>query len=146
MAGCRAPQNSETRGGPSMSIARPAALSVLAVIAASLVVVTFRDNGGPEPSTRSTSTPPSFATSSGPVTLVGAGNIARCDRTGDDQTASLLDGIPGSVFAAGDNAFDKGTLSQYNNCYGPTWGRQKARTAPTPGDWDYKTAGRRGIS
>ncbi len=127
-----------------MSIARPAALTVLAVIAASLVVATCRDNGGPEPSTRSTSTPPSFATSSGPVTLVGAGNIARCDRTGDDQTASLLDGIPGSVFAAGDNAFDKGTLDQYNRCYNPTWGRHKARTAPTPGDWDYKTAGAAG--
>src|SRR3989454_12622073 len=47
------------------------------------------------------------------VTLVGAGNIGRCDRTGDEATAALLDTIPGTVFADGDNAFDKGTLTQY---------------------------------
>src|SRR3989454_559730 len=74
-----------------------------------------------------------------PVTLVGAGNIGRCDRTGDEATAALRDNIPGTVFAAGDNAFDKGTLTQYQQCYHPNWGRQKARTRPTPGDWDYKT-------
>src|SRR3989441_1080847 len=43
------------------------------------------------------------------VTLVGAGNIARCDRTNDEATAAILDSIlnttPGSfVFALGDNA------------------------------------------
>ncbi|HYU28458.1 MAG TPA: family 16 glycoside hydrolase, partial [Gemmatimonadales bacterium] len=48
-----------------------------------------------------------------PTTLVGAGNIARCDRTGDEATAALLDNIAGTVFTAGDNAFDKGTLTQY---------------------------------
>jgi len=75
-----------------------------------------------------------------PATLVGAGNIARCDRTGDEATAALLDNIAGTVFTAGDNAFDKGTLTQYQQCYTPNWGRQNARTRPAPGDWDYKTA------
>ena len=75
-----------------------------------------------------------------PTTLVGAGNIARCDRTGDEATAALLDNIAGTVFTAGDNAFDKGTLTQYQQCYNPNWGGQKARTRPAAGDWDYKTA------
>jgi len=76
--------------------------------------------------------------------LVGAGNIARCDGTSDEATKLLLDGIAGTVFAAGDNVKGKGTLQEYNGCYGPSWGWHKARTRPTPGDVDYKTAGAAG--
>jgi PKD repeat protein len=82
----------------------------------------------------------SVAAASGPVTLVGAGNIAKCNVTGDDATAALVDSIPGTVFAAGDAAYDNGTLTQYTTCYNPSWGRHKARTQPTPGERDYKTA------
>src|SRR5205807_6420838 len=64
------------------------------------------------------------------VTFVGAGNIARCDHTNDEATAAILDTIPGTVFALGDNAFPGGTPSAYQNCYDPTWGRQKSRTYP----------------
>src|SRR6266498_2341291 len=101
--------------------------------AALLVLTTCRDNQGPMP-------PPSFSMTSAPVTLVGAGNIAKCNNTNDDATAALLDGIPGTVFALGDNAYDNGTLTQYNTCYNPNWGRHKARTQPAAGDRDYKTA------
>src|SRR6266516_5720010 len=76
--------------------------------------------------------------------LVGAGNIARCDGTSDEATARLLEGIAGTVFAAGDNVKGKGALQEYNNCYGPSWGPYKARTRPTPGDVDYKTVGAAG--
>src|SRR5438132_319809 len=51
------------------------------------------------------------------VTLVGAGNIARCDRTGDEATAALLDAIPGTVFTLGDNARLYGTPANYTSCY-----------------------------
>src|SRR6266508_4086972 len=105
--------------------------------AALLVLTTCRDTQGPMP-------PPSFSTTSAPVTLVGAGNIAKCNNTNDDATAALLDGIPGTVFTLGDAAYDNGTLTQYNSCYGPSWGRHKARTQPTPGDRDYKTSGAAG--
>ena len=37
----------------------------------------------------------------------------------------------------GDNAFPKGTLADYQNCYGPTWGRQKDRTFATLGNHEY---------
>ena len=113
----------------------------LLVFGAVLVVTTCRDDRGPAASTAPTI--PSAASvdaASGPVTLVGAGNIAKCNATGDDATALLLDGIPGTVFTGGDAAYDNGTLQQYNTCYNLSWGRHKGRTAPTPGDRDYKTA------
>jgi len=76
------------------------------------------------------------------VTLVGAGNIARCDRTGDEATATLLDGISGTVFMAGDGAYPGGVLTAYQNCYDPTWGgnQKKARTLPVPGHRDYDSS------
>lgn len=77
--------------------------------------------------------------------LVGAGDIALCgSTTGDEETADLLDSIPGTVFTAGDNAYDDGSASNYASCYGPTWGRHKARTRPTPGNHDYHTSGASG--
>lgn len=76
--------------------------------------------------------------------LVGAGDIATCSGSGDDSTANLLDAIPGTVFTAGDNAYDSGSSSDYSNCYNPTWGRLKARTRPDPGNHDYVTSGASG--
>lgn len=71
--------------------------------------------------------------------LVGAGDIARCNNSRDEQTANLLDGIPGIVFTAGDNAYPNGTADEFANCYGPSWGRHKARTRPAPGNHEYNT-------
>jgi hypothetical protein len=75
-----------------------------------------------------------------PEVFVGAGDIATCDSDGDEQTARLLDAIPGTVFTLGDNAYGDGTLEQFQQCYDPTWGRHKARTRPAPGNHDYHTA------
>ena len=72
--------------------------------------------------------------------LVGAGDIADCGRTQDDATADLLDGISGTVFTAGDNAYPNGTSTDYNNCYDPTWGRQKSRTKPAIGNHEYDSS------
>ncbi len=74
------------------------------------------------------------------VFLVGAGDIASCASSGDEQTAALLDRLEGTVFTTGDNAYGRGTKWQFNNCYGPSWGRHKGRTRPTPGNHEYQTA------
>src|SRR2546421_8599873 len=125
------------RGTPMLRLSG----SLLVLGAVLVVVTTCRDDRGPAAPTAPTIQPAtSVAAASGPVTLVGAGNIAKCGATGDDATAVLLDGIPGTVFAAGDAAYDNGTLTQYNSCYNLSWGRHKARTQPTPGERDYKTA------
>jgi len=72
--------------------------------------------------------------------LVGAGDIAS-SVTGAEATAKLLDAIPGTVIAVGDNAYPDGTASDYATRYEPTWGRHKARTRPCPGNHDYHSAG-----
>jgi hypothetical protein len=74
-----------------------------------------------------------------PVILVGAGNIASCGSLADDATATLIDGIPGTVFALGDNAYVDGSAASYNQCYHPTWGRFVDRTKAVMGNHDYDT-------
>ena len=78
------------------------------------------------------------------VTLVGAGDIASCGGSGDEATARLLDEIPGTVFTAGDNAYENGSAENYAECYAPSWGRHKSRTRPSPGNHEYFTAGASG--
>lgn len=70
--------------------------------------------------------------------LVGAGDIASCKNPeGARATAKLIEGIPGTVFAAGDLAYEKGSAAEFQNCYGTTWGEFKARTRPTLGNHEY---------
>jgi hypothetical protein len=82
-------------------------------------------------------------TQSDPV-LVGAGNIASCSSPGDEATANLLDGISGTVFTLGDNAYENGSAADFTNCYNPSWGRHKARTMPAVGNHEYQTSGASG--
>jgi PKD repeat protein len=107
-----------------------------------LVVTDSRGNRSLPATTTAVIGPPA----SGPVVFIGAGDIADCTRTQDDETAALLDAEilanpDALVFALGDNAYNAGTQAEYTDCYGPSWGRHKARTRPTPGNKDYTTAG-----
>ncbi len=91
-----------------------------------------------------TGTPPSATPGGSPTgdpVLVGAGDIGQCGADGDADTAALLDGIPGTVFTAGDNAYENGTIEQFRACYDPSWGRHRGRTRPAPGNHDWETAG-----
>jgi hypothetical protein len=72
--------------------------------------------------------------------LVGAGDIASCDLSGDTATGHLVEDIAGTVFTAGDNAYESGTAAEFANCYNPVWGGVKFRTRPVPGNHDYVTA------
>ncbi|HET9771641.1 MAG TPA: metallophosphoesterase [Acidimicrobiia bacterium] len=78
---------------------------------------------------------------SGDPVLVGAGDIAGCDVNGDEATAKLLDGIPGTVFTTGDNVYRSATAKEFADCYQPNWGRHKARTLPVAGNHEYSSAG-----
>lgn len=77
--------------------------------------------------------------------LVGAGDIASCGTRGDYATIKLLADLVTApnvaVFTAGDNAYESGTVQQFHDCYGPTWGRFLSRTWPSPGNHDYVTPG-----
>ncbi len=70
--------------------------------------------------------------------LVGAGDIASCQHPeGARATAKLIEQIPGTVFAAGDLAYESGSAQDFNNCYDPAWGRFKDRTKPALGNHEY---------
>jgi hypothetical protein len=143
------------------SIARSIALGVVAfaatiVLLAGLSGLLTRAQGGPAeatvtaaPSVAFGSAAPSSAPSSSvgavasgastDAVLVGAGDIADCSLDKGAATATLLDGIAGTVFTAGDNAYPDGTAQQFTDCYDPTWGRQKTRTRPAAGNHDWGT-------
>ena len=76
----------------------------------------------------------------GGAVLVGAGDIAVCSTPNDEATAALLDGIAGTVFTLGDNVYSSGTVSEFANCYDPSWGRHRTRTRPSVGNHEYGTA------
>jgi 3',5'-cyclic AMP phosphodiesterase CpdA len=87
---------------------------------------------------------PSFSFPIDDPVLVGAGDIAACGATGDEDTAALLDAIAGTVFTAGDNAYESGSAREFAKCYQPSWGRHLARTRPAPGNHDWGTNGLKG--
>jgi acid phosphatase type 7 len=71
--------------------------------------------------------------------LVGAGDIAGCkELAGAQATAKLLEKIPGTIFAAGDLAYEDGSTADFKNCYDTTWGKFKDRTRPALGNHEYK--------
>jgi len=69
--------------------------------------------------------------------LVGAGDIASCDGSGDEATAALLDTTSGTVFANGDTVYGDESAADFANCYGPSWGRLRSRTRPALGNREY---------
>jgi hypothetical protein len=80
-----------------------------------------------------------------PVTIFVAGDIAKGLATsGEEQTARLIERRSGLVLTAGDNAYDSGSLAEFQAHYDPTWGRFKQRTRPTPGNHEYWTPGAQG--
>ena len=110
-------------------------------------------------STCSTDTPVGLSTRPGPLgppggdgvtaaltasdqVFVGAGDIARCDRTDDEGTAAILDTIAGTVFTLGDNVLGSSTqVPDFIDCYDPSWGRHKARTHPANDHLEYWSPG-----
>ncbi|HEY6015076.1 MAG TPA: phosphodiester glycosidase family protein, partial [Candidatus Limnocylindrales bacterium] len=93
----------------------------------------------PTPSPAPTPTP-----TGSEAVLVGAGDIASCGLTADTATAKLVAGIAGTVFAAGDEAYESGSAAEFKNCYAPTWGPFLDRTYPVPGNHEYVTSGAAG--
>lgn len=122
---------------------------VLIVALATIVVALALATPGPaSPGVPSTVVPgsavaassPPRPVESGPVAvLVGAGDIADCGTDHDGRTAELVEGIAGTVFTAGDNAYEGGAPTEFRDCYGPTWGRFRDRTRPAAGNHDFAT-------
>src|SRR5881296_3490294 len=126
---------------PSASLFPATARILVSAIGAALLLMTCRDDHGPQSPTEVEVPTLASLAPPGSVVLVGAGDISLCSHHNDTSTAKLLDTIAGTVFTTGDNVGSPGDSTTYANCYNPTWGRQKARTYPAPGDVEYATAG-----
>ena len=63
-------------------------------------------------------------------TVLAAGDIASCGKTGASETAALLKILPGTILALGDLAYSDGTPADYSQCFEPTWGPYKADSYP----------------
>ena len=82
--------------------------------------------------------PTRFDNANETFTLVGAGDIATCKHLDSAKaTAKLIEQIPGTVFAAGDLAYEKGSPTEFRDCYDKTWGEFKDRTRPALGNHDF---------
>jgi acid phosphatase type 7 len=73
--------------------------------------------------------------------LIAAGDIATCQGKADDETARLIDRLPGTVVVVGDAVYPDGATADFEACYGPTWGRHLERTRPIPGNHEYHSPG-----
>jgi acid phosphatase type 7 len=79
-----------------------------------------------------------------PVVVLAAGDIAYCPSgaaaSNAAQTAAALRRVPGvPVLTLGDNAYAEGTPAEFAGCFDPTWGVEKTRLRPSPGNHDYLT-------
>ncbi len=66
---------------------------------------------------------------------MGAGDIST-GGPAEKATAALLAKIPGTVFTAGDNAYNDGSKTDYVH-FNASWGAFKSRMRPAPGNHDY---------
>jgi hypothetical protein len=67
----------------------------------------------------------------------GEGTATQCRQKHTSDLLLALD--PDNVLMLGDGQYSVGSLTQYNASYGPTWGRLKSVTYPTPGDHEYQS-------
>jgi PKD repeat protein len=86
---------------------------------------------------------PEFAIAPSSATaILAAGDIARCERTMDEETAKVLDSLVlqypnGTVVPLGDLVYPEGSATFFNNCYTPSWGRFRSKTRPVVGSHEY---------
>lgn len=82
--------------------------------------------------------------------MIGAGDIALCDNTGDEATASLVDSVLKAnraanvetvVFTLGDHAYPEASSRYLTQCFTPSWGDLKKGIMnvlrPSIGNHDY---------
>ena len=98
-------------------------------------------HGDATPVATSTACTPT-ATGSAIIAMTGGDIACGTSGGGDCQqqaTANILiANNPDIVLPLGDNQYECGGLSDFNNFYGPTWGSLKAKTFPSAGNHEYQ--------
>lgn len=74
----------------------------------------------------------------GSIIVVAAGDISEPTLGAQQLTATLVEQQhPAAVLVLGDAQYPQGRLEDFQQNYGPTWGRFKDRTWPVPGNHEY---------
>ena len=94
--------------------------------------------------------PASQVALSGASVLIGAGDIAVCNTSGDEATAKLVDSVlradsaakvHDEVFTLGDNAYPGGSARDFAMCFTPSWGDTAKlimkNIRPSPGNHEH---------
>lgn len=79
------------------------------------------------------------ATEPTPARLVAVGDIGDCSTTDDEKVADLVATLPGTVALLGDNVYENGRRSEFDECFRPAWERILPRTRAALGNHDYGT-------
>ena len=78
------------------------------------------------------------------ITIVAAGDIAQCgtapaEASAAALTAKLVNSQDSLALTLGDTTYPVGALSEFTNCFNPTWGAFKDKVRPAPGNHEYMT-------
>lgn len=112
------------------------AVSIFIVVSIIVTVIAIQPKAKPEAKSTTTDNPQPG------LTVLAAGDISTCQNDNDEATAKILDQYSNAlVLTLGDNVYDSGKITEYLNCYEPTWGRHKDRTFPSIGNHDYGVPG-----
>ncbi len=81
------------------------------------------------------------------IHIFTAGDIADCRKNSANdsiaaKTAAIIEresvqAAQNYILTLGDSTYPFGTVAEFRDCYGPTWGKFKASTLPTPGNHEY---------
>ena len=128
---------------------RPLLVALVAIGMLLLLAVIFGTRPatpGASPSAAASSSPPPESGASGAPSgdgseaiLLAVGDIAYCGASADEKVGQLAARLPGTIALLGDNAYDKGSSTDYANCFNPTWGGFLDRIRPVPGNHEYET-------
>ncbi len=144
LAGCSIRGSNRSPAGTAAgATAAPATPSATATAPSPSPTASATTTQAPSPAAMPSSTPTASPTHTAipDAVLIAAGDIAGCASSGDEATASLVEGMAGTVAGLGDMAYVSGSAAQFAACYEPSWGRFKDRTRPAPGNHDYLTPG-----
>jgi 3',5'-cyclic AMP phosphodiesterase CpdA len=74
------------------------------------------------------------------IEVVAAGDVADCSSDAHHRTAALIERIkPDVVLGLGDLAYPNGSLDEYVDCYGSSWGKFRSITRAAVGNHEYHT-------
>jgi hypothetical protein len=133
---------SPSRLAACASVVRPGLAVVVLVLVTCSIPSDVQDGPGVEEGPTIQRGPSFGLAASSQQVIVAAGDIAKCEKNTDEQTASVVDSVirkfpNATVVPLGDLVYPTGTATTFKNCYTPSWGRFRNRTRAVVGSHEY---------